>query len=421
MRNTIFRSDRIPIITAAIITIVSVVLSGCGKTTTEATPPPLRGVLTGKILDAISSVPISGAKVTFSSGKNTTFTDANGDFEVDSLPIGYDVFTIAASNYNSLTDSILIITDHLSTYSGFLTPSFRGWITGWQPVNSGSTAILVNACYATKNVIYVCGFGGTLLRSNDGGATWNTVTVPTQENLYGVHFFDAITGIIMGNNGAILRTTDGGLTWASGNGKNYNFRNLSFSDQFHGTAVGGIDAGATPVVYRTTDGGITWTDQSSSIAGGTEALYAIACASSTEAFTGGIDGQIFRSTDGGFSWTKVFSASSWLRSLFFTDQNSGTAVGADGTIRHTIDGGFTWLGQAGGTTSVLNNVTNSDPRHATITGEGGTILHTRTSGATWLTQSINGLGLKLNASAFADSVHGIIVGEGGTILTPVTQ
>ena len=397
------------------------IYSGCGKTATGPNTP-LRGVLNGKILDATTSAPIGGATVSFFNGKNVATTDANGNFEIDSLPIGNDILTVTKSDYITLTDSVEIATDHLTTYAGFMTPKFKGFITGWQSVNSGTTAVLINACFATKSVVYACGFAGTVLRSTDAGATWTGVGAPTQENLYCIHFSDALTGVIMGNNGAIFRTTDGGGTWNVSNGNGYNFRNLSFSDAFHGTAVGGINSGATPVLYRTTDGGVTWVDQSSSLSStSVQALYGVAFANSTEGFVGGIDGQVLKTTDGGSNWSVAYAGNSWIRSIYFTDQNSGTEVGAGGVIHHTTDAGFSWPAQTGGLNATLNNVTNSDPRHSTIVGDAGTILHTRNAGAAWLNQSINGLQWKLNASAFADSVHGVVVGENGTIMTPVTQ
>ncbi len=419
MNNFTLRSYRNVIVAVPFLIFGSLLISGCGKTTTEPGAPS-RGVLTGTILDAFTSAPVSGATVSFFSGKNSAITGVDGKFEIDSLPIGKDAMTITKTGYNTLTDSVTIITDHLVNYSGFLNPLLKGWITSWQQVGSGTAVTLTNACYATKTTIYVCGFGGTVLRSTDGGATWNSVPTNFSGNYYCVHFSDAKTGFVMGNGGTIQRTTDAGLTWTGLNGNNkYNYRNISFSDALNGTAVG--SGNSVAAAYRTTDGGASWTDQTGNLSIAPSPLYGVACASPAVGYIGGTDGSIFKTVDGGSSWVNVHSGSAWVRSISFTDPNTGTYVGAGGTISQTTDGGLTWNAQGSSPIVSLNGITNSDFRHATAVGENGTIMHTRTGGATWLNQSVNGFNGQFYGSAFADSIHGVIVGDNGAILIPVIQ
>ena len=401
--------------------VILFIYSGCSKSSTESSPQLYNGVLTGNIFDPINNIPVSGATVSLFSGKNVAITDVNGNFEIDSLPIGEDKLTISKASYITLTDSVFIITDRLTVYNGFLNPNLKGWITGWQSVASGTSAILTNASYATSKIIYVCGFGGTLLRSVDGGGTWNQVTTPTSENLYCVHFTDLNTGIIMGNNGTILRTTNAGSNWTSLGSNQYNFRNVSFSDALHGTAVGG-NGNSGPALMKTTDGGATWQDQSANLSSFFLAgQYGVSFSSPTTGYIAGTEGKVLKTTDGGSTWSSGFSGGPWIRSMFSTDQNNTTFVGSSGTIRHTSDGGFSWPTQGASPNVMLNGVSYSDSRHGTVVGENGTIMHTRTSGSAWINESINGFGGQLYNSAFADSIHGVIVGENGAILTPVLQ
>jgi len=54
------------------------------------------------------------------------------------------------------------------------------------------------------------GYEGTILRTEDGGATWTPQSSPTTQDLYGVSFVNANTGTAIGRSGTILRTTTGG-------------------------------------------------------------------------------------------------------------------------------------------------------------------------------------------------------------------
>lgn len=55
--------------------------------------------------------------------------------------------------------------------------------------------------------------GGSILRTTDGGDTWIPQSHEGQWSLNAVSFWNADTGIVVGNAGTILRTTDGGETW----------------------------------------------------------------------------------------------------------------------------------------------------------------------------------------------------------------
>jgi photosystem II stability/assembly factor-like uncharacterized protein len=54
------------------------------------------------------------------------------------------------------------------------------------------------------------GDSGTILRTNDGGATWTLQLSRTTRSLFSVSFVDANTGTTVGFNGTILRTNTGG-------------------------------------------------------------------------------------------------------------------------------------------------------------------------------------------------------------------
>jgi photosystem II stability/assembly factor-like uncharacterized protein len=59
----------------------------------------------------------------------------------------------------------------------------------------------------------VSGDNGTLLRSDNGGATWDRIDLRINDPLFGISFIDRKTGWVVGYKGRIIRTYDGGINW----------------------------------------------------------------------------------------------------------------------------------------------------------------------------------------------------------------
>jgi len=143
----------------------------------------------------------------------------------------------------------------------------------------------------------------------------------------------------------------------------------------------------------------------------------------TDANTGtavGNFGTIVRTTNGGATWTSQTSGTTEnLFGVFFTDANTGTAVGASGviggTIRRTTNGGATWTSQSSGTPNRLTSVFFTDANTGTAVGSSGTIRRTTNAGTTWTSQT-SGTIQTLNGLFFTDASTAFVVGSGGTIL-----
>ncbi|HSK87924.1 MAG TPA: hypothetical protein VK880_06190 [Anaerolineales bacterium] len=109
-----------------------------------------------------------------------------------------------------------------------------------------------------------------LIRTNDGGITWYTVTPPDlTETGYTVETFVFDRNHVwvqkpdfnnFPNNGLLYRTTDGGLTWTISSTP-FSGGDLNFTDINNGWMLAdlGVGAGSNAVaVFQTTDGGATW-------------------------------------------------------------------------------------------------------------------------------------------------------------------
>src|SRR4029077_16099330 len=89
----------------------------------------------------------------------------------------------------------------------------------WIKQNVNTTASLRGLSVVNEKVVWASGTGGTVIRTIDGGKTWNVITVPGSEKLdfRDIEAFDANTAYILsiGNGEAsrIYKTIDGGKNW----------------------------------------------------------------------------------------------------------------------------------------------------------------------------------------------------------------
>ena len=96
-------------------------------------------------------------------------------------------------------------------------PSSRAF--AWQLTPTGSAARLRGLSVVSSSVVWASGSLGTVLRTTNGGATWQSVGPPGTSNLQfrDIEAFDANTALILsigtGTDSRIYRTTDGGQTW----------------------------------------------------------------------------------------------------------------------------------------------------------------------------------------------------------------
>jgi photosystem II stability/assembly factor-like uncharacterized protein len=147
----------------------------------------------------------------------------------------------------------------------------RGWVCGedgcvlfwngglWSSLESSSTEDLMDIAFGDDLSGWAVGHGSTVLRTDDGGATWFRQEIPggLTPFLEGVFAWSRSEAWIVGLNGTILATDDGGVTWGSPAPTTlFGLRRVCFVDDLEGWAAG---YGST--VLHTSDGGWTWESQ----------------------------------------------------------------------------------------------------------------------------------------------------------------
>ena len=248
----------------------------------------------------------------------------------------------------------------------------------WTKIDASADVGFRGMSTVGKNIVWVSGSRGTVLRSINGGKTFENVSVPDSEKLdfRDVHAFDKDNAVVMnaGFPGVFFRTSDGGKSWK----KVYDdqrekifFGAMDFWDQKNGVAFGDPIDGRM-VILLTNDGGNRWKeiDQSSQpkmeegqagfAASGT-CLVAGGKASILVATGGGTEEQdlskskIITSYDRGKSWKNLEvpiprGPSAGMFSLVAMNAKEMVAVGGDyrkpddvkGNCALTRDGGKTW-------------------------------------------------------------------------------
>jgi photosystem II stability/assembly factor-like uncharacterized protein len=241
----------------------------------------------------------------------------------------------------------------------------------WVPLSSGVAATFRGVSTVSDAVAWASGSGGTVLRTADGGTTWQPLTVTTDRlDFRDVDAIDARTAyaLSIGNGAAsrIYKTTDAGATWTSQytNQDPSGFLDaMAFWDAAHGIVVGDSVHGAFSILL-TADGGKTWTPASGlppalqgegafaasgtnvAVLGSSEAWFATGAAAKS---------RVLHTRDRGRSWTIADTplkggASSGAFSIAFRDATHGVVVGGDyqkdaeaiDNLAITADAGRTW-------------------------------------------------------------------------------
>jgi len=98
-----------------------------------------------------------------------------------------------------------------------------------------------------------------------------------------------------------------------------------------------------------------------------------------------------------------------LYGIYFTDINTGYAVGSNGTIIKTLNGGNNWSDLTTGISEVLLSIQFPNPSTGYAVGTNGTIIKTIDYGNTWEIKSYD-TAYQLNSIFFTDANNGYAVG-----------
>jgi len=350
----------------------------------------------------------------------------------------------------------------------FVTPN-EGWGIGrleqWRSSNSiyhttnggeswslqlPDTSVRYDIFFLDSQTGWASGDGGTLVKTSDGGTSWEFLNVGTVfDMLQGVYFKDLLNGWAVGGFQSGYRTRDGGATWteevlldnicyfaqsdslhiwglsnfweivrSSNGGETWERSNFAPPGNAYGTDIQAINNQIVYVstiggLYKSSDGGTSWTQNSS------QRLSSLHFTNIDEGWGAGNPsyGEMLYTSDSGETWTNLIetnnpSGFSSYRAVDFIDSQTGWIAGSinSNALLKTTDGGESFFEQDCNTDDSLLDVAFIDSQTGWVVGREGIICHTDDGGTTWVEQN-SGTDYSLNSVQLLNSQQGWIVGD----------
>ncbi len=235
------------------------------------------------------------------------------------------------------------------TKDGGRTWSFGGAVEA--PELSSGSAVDGRLLGVDSQHLWIVAHGGVLYRTQDGGKTWSKTSAG--QDLAGVSFGSATTGLGLSSARELVKSTDGGATWVP-----LGAQVSGPSDSTSPSSTAQLSLSVIRMMDPTDGWGIQWTQTA---------------------------GYLYRTADGGRTWTKV--------SLPSGDQLPAGGFSFNPVAGPAGPGNELWAGTSKqGTSDVI-------------------LYHTTDGGATWQTTTVatgytNGIPVHPGAVSFVDAVHG---------------
>ena len=287
-----------------------------------------------------------------------------------------------------------------------------GWTWG-SPVPQGNTIGAVEFAGARG---YAAGEFGTLLRSDDSGASWTGISTGLTNDIRRIRVVGS-SSVVIAAGCSLRRSDDAGAT----------FRRLRVVNEarcstpvasmaFPAASVGyfGLENGS---VLRSDDGGDTVSSRTSvpGVVAGARLVDLWFTSDGTGVAVTSAGG-IYRTTDGAVSWSPVGPGEGALNAVFFTDAVNGYAVG-NGLVLRTTDGGLTWQRQAMDGAPPANFTAircGTETTCVLSTSAGDQLVRTTDGGETAV--SVTPSTPRIFAAAFASPMRVVAAGDGGSMV-----
>jgi photosystem II stability/assembly factor-like uncharacterized protein len=239
----------------------------------------------------------------------------------------------------------------------------------WTMFRTGLSARLRGISAVSDRVVWASGSDGTVIRTGDGGRSWQPLIVPGSRTLdfRDIDAVSARTAYVLsigpGEASRIYKTTDAGARWTlqfTNHDPKAFFDAMAFRDEHAGFALSDSVDGRL-VLLRTRDGGAHWTRVTEGLPPALAGEGAYAASGTNVAilrrriWLGTSASRVIRSNDDGRTWTASAtplpsSASAGIFSIAFRNALHGLVVGGDyrqeraavDNVAITGDGGASW-------------------------------------------------------------------------------
>lgn len=266
------------------------------------------------------------------------FTAAKAQSGWEVIETGFESYILYDMSFPEGQSTIGYAVGSTSTYNGdgVIIKTEDGGET-WEQISEGIIPGLEAVFFTDLNTGYAGGWDDYIFKTEDGGETWTEITV--NSNIWYIidmEFWDENNGVVAGWGGLVYVTEDAGETWTAGTGAS-GIQDLCYASEEVLIAVGGDEN-----IHKSVDGGLTWTEIYSGIF--QYMFLGVEFLNEDFGVVGGEDGKILMTQDGGTTWTENNSSFYHLWHAFHIfNEDSIYVAGTPEGIWKTTDGGSTWV------------------------------------------------------------------------------
>jgi photosystem II stability/assembly factor-like uncharacterized protein len=204
----------------------------------------------------------------------------------------------------------------------------------WRTIPSGTTKQLLSISFGSDSVGYIGGRDSLLLKTTDGGLTWNPVNhsglyFPGKDIVH-VNFINPQVGYAVVANAAnrfyfgfLFKTINGGANWSSVPDYWSSPYRTFFFDEFNGYMIGKAAYQGNVIEKFTADSSVKVT----SFGNPYESMICIDFYDTLTGITGDQKGKVYRTFDGGLNWQVIkTNTDSTINSIRYIDRSTIVAV-----------------------------------------------------------------------------------------------
>ena len=235
------------------------------------------------------------------------------------------------SNYPFFFDIIydVVMTDSVTAFAvGAGRSIFKSTDGGisWNLQRGNENWSLTAISFYDKNRGIAVGEQGFIYYTTDAGTGWHRASNTELYNLSDIVLIDSLTAFTIGY-GILLRSTDGGKSWNKRTTALEGASHISFCNRNIGIAIG------WPYIYRTTDGGLSWNIQERF--DGIH-FYDVSFFDENRGCAIGDRGTVAMTSDSGISWQIQQYPGIYLNQLSFSRSGNCHIVGDQGIVLRSI-------------------------------------------------------------------------------------
>jgi photosystem II stability/assembly factor-like uncharacterized protein len=263
----------------------------------------------------------------------------------------------------------------------------------WSEQSSGVTSVLHSVSAIDNNTAWICGAGGKVLRTTNGGVNWIMTNSPNAAlSLYCIYGISSLTALVTGSSSStyVYKTSNGGQNWTQTFSQSGGFINVIMHDQSSPYVIVGNPVGGSWTLFQSGDEGSTWQSSGLSILpqAGNESGFINAGLIFEDSYVsfGTNNSRIYHS----------FQAQNWIaqpttghqniHAIAFVDTLIGVAGSSTGLL-FTSNRGTNWLPMTSPGSGNINGIAFGYSYGELFYARGTSVYFTSNSGTNWVTMT----------------------------------